>query len=55
MAVGDESGGMVGASGTKYRPRQRVRVSTPGARPLRSGGGDGGGGMRHMRADKEYQ
>lgn len=51
--------GMTGASGTRYRPRQRARISAPtGVRPLRSSDGpkgDGGGGNRHMRSDPSYQ
>jgi hypothetical protein len=51
--------GMTGASGTRYRPRARVRNSTPtGVRPLRSSDGprgDGGGGNRHTRSDPSYQ
>jgi mRNA degradation ribonuclease J1/J2 len=63
-AVGDPKAdskgeGMVGASGTRYRPRQRVRNSAPqGVRPLRSSDGprgDGGGGNRHTRSDPSYQ
>ena len=54
---------MVGASGTRYRPRARSRQSAPtGVRPLRrsdgggdGGGGPGGGGNRHMRSDPSYQ
>jgi hypothetical protein len=38
LAEGDESGGMVGESGTKYKPRARKYVSTPSARPLRAAG-----------------
>lgn len=55
----DRGGGMVGASGTKYRPRQARRDTAPrNVRPLRGPGsarGDGGGGARHMRRDTEYQ
>ena len=51
--------GMVGASGTRYRPRARSRATSPtGVRPLRSADGpkgDGGGGNRHMRSDPSYQ
>ena len=52
-------GGMIGASGTRYRPRQARRDSAPSrVRPLRPSDGpkgDGGGGARHMRSDPEYQ
>ena len=55
----DRGGGMVGASGTKYRPRQARRDTAPrNVRPLRGPGsarGDGDGGARHMRRDTEYQ
>ena len=63
---GDETGssfgdgeGMVGASGTRYRPRARSRNTAPtGIRPLRRSDGpkgDGGGGNRHTRSDPSYQ
>ena len=58
---GDNGGaeGMTGASGTRYRPRQRARSSAPtGVRPLRRSDGpkgDGGGGNRHLRSDPTYQ
>ena len=58
-ARGAGRGGMVGASGTRYRARARSRATAPtGVRPLRPADGpkgDGGGGNRHMRSDPTYQ
>jgi hypothetical protein len=57
--TGGNDSGMVGRSGTAYRPRQRARASNPtGVRPLRRSDGpkgDGGGGNRHLRSNPEYQ